>query len=60
MENNANKSIECSVKECAHHCSDVNYCSLNTIKVGTHETNPTMYQCTDYNSFELKQDMKRQ
>ncbi len=52
--NHANKSIECSVKECMHHCADCNYCSLNTIKVGSHETNPTMYQCTDCNSFELK------
>ena len=52
--NNANKSIECSVKECAHHCANENYCSLNAIKVGSHEVNPTMYQCTDCNSFELK------
>lgn len=50
----ANTSIECSVKECKHHCEDKNFCSLNTIKVGSHETNPTMYQCTDCNSFELK------
>jgi len=56
MENTANKSIECSVKECAHHCGDCNYCMLGTIKVGSHESNPTMYQCTDCNSFELKKN----
>ena len=49
-----NRSIECSVKECAHHANVCNYCTLSCIKVGTHEQNPTMYQCTDCNSFELK------
>ena len=47
----ANKSIECTVTQCAHHCNDVNYCSLDCIKVVTHETNPTMDQCTDCASF---------
>lgn len=51
---NANKSIECTVKQCAHHCMDANYCSLDRILVGTHECNPTQEQCTDCMSFTKK------
>ena len=54
MNCNANKSIECTVHQCAHHCQGENYCSLNKILVGTHETNPTMDQCTDCKSFKKK------
>ena len=36
-----NQSIKCTVTNCAHHCQDQNYCGLNAITVGTHETNPT-------------------
>lgn len=51
METNANKCIECSVSACANHCKNEDYCSLNKIKVGTHESDPTMDQCTDCQSF---------
>ena len=54
MNCNANKSIECTVQQCANHCQGENYCSLNKILVGTHETNPTMDQCTDCKSFRKK------
>ena len=54
MNCNANKSIECTVKQCAHHCDEANYCSLDRIMVGTHEANPTMNQCTDCMSFKKK------
>jgi len=47
----ANRAIECTVKQCAYHCDNKDYCALDTIKVGTHETNPTMDQCTDCMSF---------
>ena len=42
MENNAycNQSIMCSVTNCKHHNSTKDYCSLEAIKVGTHEANP--------------------
>ncbi|MBR6514173.1 MAG: DUF1540 domain-containing protein [Clostridia bacterium] len=50
----ANNAIECSVTECKHHCKDANYCTLNSIKVGTHELNPTMPECTDCQSFMKK------
>ena len=37
--------------QCTHHCKDVDRCGLNSIQVGTHETNPSMDQCTDCQSF---------
>lgn len=54
MNCNANKSIECTVKQCAHHCDEANYCSLERILVGTHEANPAVDQCTDCMSFRKK------
>lgn len=57
MENkNANTSIECTVYQCKNHCKDKQYCSLNCIKVGTHEANPTEIPCTDCESFRLSSD----
>lgn len=50
----ANHSIGCTVRECAYHCGKENYCSLDSIKVGTHESNPQMYECTDCESFRKK------
>ena len=47
----ANKCIECSVSSCGHHCDTENYCSLARNRVGTHETNPSMDQCTDCRTF---------
>jgi len=49
-----NESIKCTIKTCAHHAKDENYCSLDSILVGTHEANPTEKACTDCESFELK------
>ena len=54
MNNQANKAIECTVSQCAHHCDHENYCSLDRILVGTHEANPAMDQCTDCKSFRKK------
>ncbi|MBQ2841224.1 MAG: DUF1540 domain-containing protein [Oscillospiraceae bacterium] len=54
MNENANKSIQCSVTSCRHHCQSADYCSLSAIKVGTHETDPSQKQCTDCQSFSLK------
>lgn len=53
-ETKANKSIGCTVQQCAHHCGSENYCSLDSIKVGTHESNPTVVECTDCESFRVK------
>lgn len=49
-----NESIKCTVDQCKHHAKSENYCSLNSILVGTHENNPTQDQCTDCKSFEVK------
>ena len=54
MNCHANKCIECTVQQCAHHCQAENYCSLDRILVGTHEQNPAMDQCTDCKSFRKK------
>ena len=54
MNDKANKSIECTVHQCANHCQSENYCALDRILVGTHEGNPTMDQCTDCMSFRKK------
>ncbi|MBQ7329381.1 MAG: DUF1540 domain-containing protein [Oscillospiraceae bacterium] len=54
MDCKANKSIECTVQQCANHCADSNYCALDRILVGTHEANPTADQCTDCKSFRMK------
>ena len=50
----ANRCIQCSVTQRRNHCSDENYCSLERIQVGTHESDPTMKQCTDCMSFVRK------
>ena len=46
-----NTSIKCAVTSCTHHRKDAQYCGLNSIQVGTHESNPTVDQCTDCQSF---------
>ena len=46
-----NRSIRCTVKSCANHCSGENFCSLDTVSIGTHEGDPAMNQCTDCLSF---------
>jgi len=50
----ANESIGCSVTQCKFHSNSKEYCTLNKIMVGTHESNPTQIECTDCNSFAVK------
>ena len=52
--NNPNKSIGCTVQQCEYHCDSQDYCTLEKINVGTHESNPTMVECTDCESFKAK------
>jgi len=52
MNGSINESIKCVVDQCKYHANTQDYCSLDSITVGTHETNPTMQQCTDCLSFE--------
>lgn len=55
MENKSpNPAIECSVKQCEYHCQKENYCSLNTVRIATHEPEPTVSQCVDCESFSVK------
>ena len=51
---NKNESIKCTVEQCKHHACSENYCTLNSISIGTHEPNPTVAECTDCQSFVLK------
>ena len=46
-----NTAIQCSVTNCTYHCQGAEYCGLNAIRVGTHESDPTVEQCTDCQSF---------
>ncbi len=50
----ANKSIGCTVHQCANHCDTTNYCALDKVNIGTHEANPSQSQCVDCESFVLK------
>ncbi len=55
MQNNKiNESIGCSVDSCQYHNGQRNYCSLDSIQVGTHEANPKTVECTDCQSFRAK------
>ncbi|MBO4877218.1 MAG: DUF1540 domain-containing protein [Ruminococcus sp.] len=50
-----NECIKCSVSQCLHNLVTEDYCSLSSISVGTHESDPTVPECTDCNSF-VKRD----
>lgn len=50
----ANRSIHCTVTSCQNHCSCEDYCSLDSVQIGTHECNPKKDQCTDCMSFRKK------
>jgi hypothetical protein len=52
--NYENKAIQCTVQQCEHHSCCADYCSLDSIRVGTHELNPTVSECTDCLSFKKK------
>ena len=46
-----NECLACTVNNCVYHAQSENYCTLEKIQVGTHETNPTKSECTDCQSF---------
>jgi len=52
MSKHINKNIKCTVSSCKNHADSKDYCSLDSITVGTHEANPNVDQCTDCLSFE--------
>ncbi len=49
-----NESIKCTIDSCKYNNSNESYCTLNQIKIGTHEQNPKVVECTDCESFELR------
>lgn len=53
MNSQINESIKCTVQQCKYHNGEKDYCSLDCITVGTHESNPTMTECVDCKSFKL-------
>lgn len=54
-QNNPNFSIKCTVGQCENHCGEKDYCALDTVKIGTHESEPKVCQCVDCESFVTKQ-----
>lgn len=54
MQHEHNDSIACTVDECKFHCKDDEYCTLNKIQVGKHETTANSVECTDCDSFQKK------
>lgn len=51
---NANKAIQCTVEECAYHCATQDYCSLDSIIVGSHGKKAKNETSTDCQSFDVK------
>jgi len=49
-----NSSIKCTVDECKYHCGSEQYCTLDCISVGAHESNPQVCECVDCKSFAKK------
>lgn len=54
LTNGKNDCIRCTINNCEYHAGNVDYCTLESIKVGTHEANPTKKECTDCESFKNK------
>ncbi len=49
-----NPSIHCDVSSCKYNLTGEHYCSLESIKIGTHEPNPSVCECVDCESFVKK------
>ncbi len=48
---NHNSSIGCSVPECAFHCKEDDYCTLDKIQVVKNSQKANTVECTDCGSF---------
>ena len=53
MNKQPNHCIKCTVVSCANHAKESNYCTLDVVTIGTHESNPTVCQCVDCENFIL-------
>ena len=47
----ANRCVRCNVNSCENHCQGEDFCSLDCVCIGTHESDPAMKPCTDCLSF---------
>lgn len=47
-------SIKCSVDKCQYHAQAKNYCTLQSIQVGTDDANSTKIEYIDCELFEVK------
>ena len=57
MENKCkNPNIHCTVDQCRYNLCSENYCTLDVVNIGTHESNPSVKECVDCNSFEKRSD----
>jgi hypothetical protein len=52
MHNGHNDSIGCIVEECKFHAKDVDYCTLQQIKIVKHDNQVNAIEATDCGSFE--------
>lgn len=54
MDKQKNPCIRCTVEQCRHNLCSENYCTLDTVCIGTHEANPSVKECVDCDSFEKR------
>lgn len=55
---NINKSIGCTVSQCKFHDDKKDYCTLNNIKVVTHENKTNKVEGSDCGSYEPKNSLR--
>ena len=56
MSDRKNPCIQCTVRQCRHNLCKEDFCTLDTVRIGTHEANPSVKECVDCNSFEKRPD----
>ena len=54
MNEKKNPNIHCTVEQCRHNLCSENYCPLDCVHIGTHESDPSVKECVDCNSFEKR------
>lgn len=54
MNEQKNPNIHCTVGQCRHNLCTEPFCTLDTVHIGTHETEPSVKECVDCNSFEKR------
>ena len=54
MNEQKNPNIHCTVDQCRHNLCTEPFCTLDTVHIGTHETEPNVKECVDCNSFEKR------